>query len=128
MPIYSQMTDVQLRKRLIDLDAELEAREPEIMAEKRLIGRILSARGEEDRGRTYTSAKTPWDAINLCLSLSGNFVLTKKEMVDAIVSGGYLGPRPKAARALINDSVSYHLREGNLVFKGDKVGLPKHEK
>ncbi len=126
---YADMTPLELRKELHAIDAAIEAKVPELVAQAKLVKSILAGKEVGSAGTPpYSSAKTPRDAIELCLNLSGDFVLTKREMVDAIVGGGYLGPKPDAAHALINNSINHHLRYGNLILRGERVGRPKTSK
>jgi hypothetical protein len=121
MPIYSKSTPTQLRKRLQELNEELEARSPELVAEIRLVESLLKAQ-QSPQANTYASAVGPWEAIDLCLNLMGDFKLTKKEIKKTILDGGYLAAKPKAAGGLINDSLNHHIEKGRLSLKGDLVG------
>jgi hypothetical protein len=128
MPSYSESTPLQLRKRLNQLIAAQEAATPELTAEIRLVRSLLAAKEDGHSGQVYSASRTPRDAIELCLNLSGDFALTKREMVKAIIGGGYQGPKPEATYQLIGDSIRNQLRAGYLIEQGGVVGRPLNPK
>ena len=125
MANYANSTPAQLERRLQALDEEIERAVPHLVAERALVSSLLKAH-EAGRRKTYASMLNPRTAIELCLNLRGDFKLTKKEMVDDILDGGYIGAKPKSARGTLNDSINQRISRGVLVLKGDLVGRPKH--
>jgi len=121
MPSYARSTPEILRRRLQELQEELEATAPALVAEIRLVEGLLKA---IDTGpmSMYASARNPWDAIETCLKTSGDFTLNKKQIIQAILAGGYIIPTPKRARGLLNDSLNFHIRKNRLMLKDDLVG------
>jgi hypothetical protein len=126
MPSYSKSTPEILHRRLHELREELEATAPALVAEIRLIEGLLKA---IDAGpmTTYAAAASPWDAIETCLNISGDFRLTKQEIIRAILAGGYAATRPKRTRGLLNDSLNFHIRQNRLILKEDLVGRPPNQ-
>lgn len=121
MPSYAKSTPEILRHRLQELEEELEATAPALLAEIRLVEGLLKA---IDAGpmAMYASATNPWDAIETCLRMSGDFALNKNQIIKAILAGGYTTPHPKRARGLLNDSLNFHIRVNRLMLRGDLVG------
>jgi hypothetical protein len=123
MPSYSKSTPEILLRRLHELREELEATAPALLAEIRLVEGLLKMINTGPMA-TYSTARTPRDAIETCLNMSGDFKLTKKEIIHAILAGGYVTTKPKAARGLLNDSLNHYIRKGRLILKDDLVGHP----
>lgn len=121
MPSYAKSTPEILRRRLQELKEELEASAPALCAEIRLVESLLKA-SEQTENKTYASTQSPWEAIELCLSLNP-FKFTQPEAVSEILAGGYLSARPKAARGLLNDSVNYHIKKDRIIVKNGLLGL-----
>jgi hypothetical protein len=113
MPTYSKSTPAQLRRRLQELEEELELACPTLVAEINLVRGLLKV-ADEGSAKTYASASGPKAAIDLCLDLSGDFTLTKREIIAEILAGGYMAAKPKAARGLVNDSLNHHIKKGLL--------------
>src|SRR5882757_500295 len=124
MPSYSKSTPELLRMRLRELYEELTESAPKIMQEIRMIEGILVAVGSSP-AQQYGALTSPWDAINLCLNLRGDWKLNKVQIIEEILNGGYLASKPKASRGLINDSLNYHIRKGVLSVKAGLVGRKK---
>jgi hypothetical protein len=126
MPNYANSTPMQLERRLQELDDEIRAACPNLVAERELVAQMLKAL-EAGRRKTYASTFNPRTAIELCLNLRGDFKLTKREMVDDILDGGYMGAKPKSARGTLNDSINQRIDRGVLLLKGELVGRPKRK-
>jgi hypothetical protein len=125
MPSYSRSAPDLLRKRLRELYEELAVTVPDVMQEIRMIEGLLKATGAEPQ-LVYSSLTSPSDAIEMCLNLRGDFKLTKPEMIEEILNGGYLAAKPKTSRGLLNDSLNYRIRKGYLAVKNDLVGRKSH--
>jgi hypothetical protein len=121
MPSYSKSTPDLLKKRLRELYEELALTSPQVMQEIRLIEGLLKATGE-DSSQPYASITSPWDAIDTCLTLRGDWKMTKVQIMEEILNGGYLASKPKASRGLLNDSLNYHIKKGYLTMKGELIG------
>ena len=86
-----------------------------------MIESLLNAVGREST-KAYSNFTSPWDAIDLCLNLRGDFKLTKWQIRDEIVDGGYVASTATSPFYLINDSLNYHIRKGVLIVKDELVG------
>jgi hypothetical protein len=124
MPIYSKSTLPHLEKRLQELEEELELACPSLVAEIRLV-KIHIAACKATADTTFAEDQTPWAAIYRCLDLYGDYALTKKQIIDAIIEGGYRAAKPKAMNGLLNDSMNIQLRNKRLSYKGEAVGRTK---
>jgi hypothetical protein len=113
-----------MRRRLQEVDEELERRNPALMKEKKSLESTLASM-ELDTDLIYSNANAPWDAIIKCLDLVGDFKLTKTEIIGEIMKGGYQAAVPKKARGLLNDSINYHVKKGLLILRDELIGRPK---
>jgi hypothetical protein len=128
MPTFENSRIIDLRNRLQELEQALEVACPALVAEIRRVKEQIKAI-EKEPSEVYVDASTPREAIRRCLDLSGDWVLTRSQMIDAIIDGGYfsnkpMADKPKTMRGLLNDSIRYQISTGNLALRGDLVGRP----
>jgi hypothetical protein len=125
MPTFSNSSTSQIRRRIEEIRAELQQVAPELMIELEAAERVLGGR-EEGAKRTYASIYAPRAAIELCLELNGDYKLTRKEVIQEILEGGFRRDKPRTARGLINDSIGYHITSGQLAIdEPGKLGRTK---
>lgn len=127
MPSYSDSNYEALQRKLSQLEEKLRAKEPDLLREIEFVRDLMEARKSE-ANKTYSGLTRPIEAIDLCLKLNGDYKLAKKEMLTEILSGGYVGRRPKAARGLLNDSILHHIEIGYLSEKNGLIGRPNPKK
>jgi hypothetical protein len=119
------MTPSQLEKALHELKAQRDALNPVLTAEINLLKSILHAQ-EAGRKKTYADARTLREVLELCLNLRGDHKLTKFEMVDDILDGGFKGNSPKSVRNLLRDSINSRVVSGVFTEKDGLVGRNPH--
>ena len=120
MPIYPKTTRELLIRKLQEIDEELEALAPGLLREKRAIETVLDTLGAGVK--PVYEGMTPWLAISHALDSHGDFTMTKKELLEEMIRGGYKAKNPKAARGLLNDSLNFHLRKKVLTLKEELIG------
>jgi hypothetical protein len=120
MPILDKMTTLQLNKIKQELEDELRTIAPAVIAQLDLIKNILRSR--ESVAGPYSVCTTAADAVDLFFKKNGDFKHAKKEILQMILDGGYVGRNPRAARQQITDRLNYLLETESLTLKGDLVG------
>lgn len=126
MPTYSHSKPAQLRARLQELNEALETREPDLMAELKLVERLLQAYAVGTPS-VYAQCKGPTEAIELCLDVNGDFTLTKKQISEEILQGGYVTDKPKTDRYIMNDVMNQRVKRGLYMLRDEKLGRIKAE-
>ena len=125
MPSYANSTPEQLRKRLHEVESQLEKQEPELFAEMVLLRRLLAA--SADGGNLFNGIRSLIGAIEICLQTTGNF-MTREEIFEMLSRGGF-ALKPNTGKYLVNDSIYYHVnKSGRLVERDEKIGLKKWHK
>jgi hypothetical protein len=120
----AKTTQELLRRRLQEIDAQLELLAPALVKERQRIENVLESFAH-DSDLAYSRFTSPWEAISQALDLKGDYKLTKKEVIDEIMGGGYQAASPRKARGLLNDSLNHHIKRGFLSLRSDLVGRPK---
>ena len=66
------------------------------------------------------------EALELCFNLRGDWKLTKFEMVDDILDGGFRGNTPESNRRILRDSINDRLKRGQYLEKNGLIGRNPH--
>lgn len=121
MKTYSQMTPLELRGRIDQLEKELGAFAPEIFDEIKALRQYI-AKKDNPRTVTYAEISVPWLAIAKCLDSHGDFKMGKFEVREEIINGGYDSGADGNANDLIRDAINYHIRKGRIEVKKGLLG------
>jgi hypothetical protein len=124
MPSYPKTTHELLRRRLQEIEEELERQAPALTKERHAILRALDSL-VTDANLRYNTVTSPWEAISRVLDDKGDWKISKKDIIGEIMAGGYQASAPKKARGLLNDSLNHHIKKGFLSLRGELVGRPK---
>lgn len=127
MPTYSSMSRFQLKKRLQELQQQLEAAAPSLVSEMKEVENQMALReaAEVPKTQTFADCVGPQAAVERCLDLYGDFTMSKKQIISCVLNGGYLAAKPKSAHGLINDSLNNQIRKGRYTLKRELVGRVK---
>jgi hypothetical protein len=128
MPTYSNMTLLELKRHLNELNLMLEEKAPELVAEIRLIRSFIEQKekGSAEPRVLYHDVRFPKDAVEAALQHNGDFVLNKEEIVSHIVDGGYTHRGKSSPRAIINVTINSYLAKGYLIDREGKIGRNPH--
>jgi hypothetical protein len=125
MPSYAKSTPEQLRKRLDEIERDLESLAPALFAEMKLVQRLLEA-SKTGPGTIFANVRSVIGAIELCFQIRGQW-MTKQEIFDMISEGGF-ELKPRTGKYLIADSLNYHVKRGRVARHGDLYGSPDWKK
>jgi hypothetical protein len=123
MPTLSEMSVFQLNKRLQTIDDQINKICPDLVAEQKLVKRMIEARkaGSQD---TFAAVDGPTSAILACLDIYGDGKMTKKEIAKHILEGGYVHRKPRAAQGILNDTLNRMIGNKHLLLDDDLVSRP----
>ena len=120
MPPLEKLSDLELRKRLLDVERAL-ADESTLFAEYKLIQRLLDSR--ELGGRpVYSGVMSVIDAIELCWEIKDS-PMTRQELFEELTLGGF-PLQPNTGRRLITNTLTYYVGTGRVARHGEKFGKP----
>ena len=117
---FSQMTEFQLRKRLLDVERALNE-ESSLFAEYNLVKRLLDSK-QTGGVPVYARAGSIIEAIELCFDIQDK-PMTKQQIFEELIMGGY-DLKPNTGRRLVGNTLNYHAGTGRVARHGDLFGKP----
>jgi hypothetical protein len=110
-----------LYARAEELWQRLAAHDAQAVEELRSVLALVQSREETPLG-DYTLVKSTSEAITMCLR-EANHPLTKREIVERLIAGGFHTRKGPDSKWLINDMLNHMLKKGSLVGKGERMDM-----